>query len=125
MTKHDEEKLDTGSPTTSPAGRSAGSLRQQIIGALIGAAVAFLLARVAQQFGWVPGDMIRYLMWGAVIGGLVGGSDTLAQAGKRLTQRDSDWLNILVSLLGMAVISVVLYAISIGVVHILRPFLTK
>ena len=125
MTKHDEEKSDSGSPTTSPAGRTPGSLRQQMIGALIGAAVAFLLARVAQQFGWVPGDMTRYLLWGGVIGGLVGGSDTLAQAGKRLTRRDSDWLNILVSLLGMAVISGVLYAIAFGLVYILRPFLAK
>jgi hypothetical protein len=96
-----------------------------MVGALIGAAVAFLLARAAQQFGWVPGDMTRYLMWGGVIGGLVGGSDTLAQAGRRLTHRDSDWLNILVSLLGMAVISGVLYAIAIGVVYVLRPFLGK
>jgi len=125
MTKHDEEKLDTGSPTTPPAGRPPGSLRRQMIGALIGAAVAFLLARAAQQFGWAPGDMTRYLMWGGVIGGLVGGSDTLAQAGKRLTHRDADWLNILVSLLGMALISAVIYVISTGVVHILRPFFTE
>ncbi len=96
-----------------------------MIGALIGAAVAFLLASAAQQFGWVPGDMTRYLMWGGVVGGLVGGSDTLAQAGKRLTHRDSDWLNILVSLLGMLVISGVLYAISVGLMSILRPFLAK
>ena len=69
--------------------------------------------------------MTRYLMWGGVVGGLVGGSDTLAQAGKRLTHRDSDWLNILVSLLGMLVISGVLYAISVGLMSILRPFLAK
>jgi hypothetical protein len=96
-----------------------------MIGALIGAAVVFLLARVAQQFGWVPGDMTRYLMWGGVIGGLVGGSDTLAQAGKRLTHRDSVWLNVLVSLLGMAVISGVLYALAYGVVYLLQSFLAK
>jgi len=125
MTKSDEEKLDTGSLTTSPAGRPPGSLRRQMIGALIGAAVAFLLARAAQQFGWVSGDMTRYLMWGAVIGGLVGGSDTLAQAGQRLTHRDSVWLNVLVSLLGMAVISGVLYAISIGLARILSFFVAK
>jgi len=125
MSKHDEEKLDTGSLTTSPAERPPGSLRRQMIGALIGAAVTFLLARAAQQFGWVAGDMTRYLMWGGVIGGLVGGSDTLAQAGKRLTRRDSEWLNILVALLGMAVISGVLYAIAHGVLYLLRPFLTK
>ena len=125
MTKHDEEKLDTATPISSPAGRPPGRLRRQMIGASIGAAVAFLLARAAQQFGWAPGDMTRYLLWGGVIGGLIGGSDTLTQAGKRLTHRDEDWLNILVSLLGMAVISAVLYAVSIGVVNILRPFLTK
>ncbi|MCJ7550661.1 MAG: hypothetical protein MUQ30_13390 [Anaerolineae bacterium] len=125
MTKHDEDKLDTATPIGSPDGRPPGSLRRQMIGASIGAAVAFLLARAAQQFGWAPGDMTRYLMWGGVIGGLIGGSDTLTQAGKRLTHRDEDWLNILVSLLGMAVISAVLYAVSIGVVNILRPFLTK
>jgi hypothetical protein len=125
MTKHDEAKLDTGSLTTLPAGRPPGSLRRQMIGALIGAAVAFLMATAAQQFGWVPGDMTRYLMWGGVIGGLVGGSDTLAQAGKRLTHRDSVWLNVLVSLLGMAVISAVLYALSMGLMYILRPFLAK
>ena len=49
----------------------------------------------------------------------------LTQAGKRLTHSDSNWLNILVSLLGMAVISAVLYAISFGVLAILRPFLAK
>jgi len=125
MTKHDEEKLDTEPLTTSPAGRPPGSLRRQMIGALIGAAVAFLLASVGRQFGWAPGDMTRYLMWGGVIGGLAGGSDTLTQAGKRLTHSDSNWLNILVSLLGMAVISAVLYAISFGVLAILRPFLAK
>jgi len=125
MTKHEERELDNGSPTTPPAGRSAGSLRRQTIGALIGAAVVFLLAMAAQQFGWVPGDMTRYVLWGGVIGGLVGGSDTLAQAGKRLTRRDADWLNILVALLGMAAIAGALYAVAAGVLYILRPFLAK
>lgn len=125
MTKYDGEKSDSGGPTTSPVGRPPGSLQRQMIGALIGAAVAFLLASAAQQFGWVPGDMTRYLMWGGVIGGLIGGSDTLTQAGKRLTHRDADWLNILVSLLGMALISAVLYVIAVGVMYILRPVLPK
>ena len=125
MARHEEEELDNGSPTTPPSGRSADSLRQQAIGALIGAAAAFLLAMAAQQFGWVPGDVTRYVLWGGAIGGLVGGSDTLAQAGRRLTHSDADWLNALVALLGMAVISGVLYAIATGILYILRHFLAK
>lgn len=125
MTKHDADKQDTQPTITPPSGRSIDTWGRQMVGAIIGAAVAFLLATGAQRLGWAGGDMVRYLLWGGVIGGLIGGSNTLAQAGKRLTHRDEDWLNVLVSLLGMVVIFGVLFAIALGLSSLLRQFLTE
>lgn len=92
--------------------RPPGSLGRQFVGALVGAAVALLLALAGQQLGWLGGDLMQYVLWGGVIGGLVGGSDALAQAGKRLTRRDEDWLNILVAIVGMTLVFSAVYALA-------------
>ncbi len=98
----------------------AGSWERQIVGAFVGAAVALLLAVGAQQLGWFQGSLIRYVLWGGVIGGLVGGSDRLEQAGSRLTRLDIRWLNITVAILGMAIVFGVLFAIALGVSTLIR-----
>jgi uncharacterized membrane protein len=105
--------------------RPPGSLRRQLIGSLVGAAIAILLQSAGRQLGWWTGDMVQFLLWGGVIGGLIGGSDALSQAGKRLTGRDEDWLNILVSLVGMVVLFGSLFAIIYALGSVLRGVLGR
>jgi len=93
---------------------------RQIVGALIGAAVAWVLSAWARQAGWIAGDPIRHVMWGAVIGGLIGAVENLEAAGRRLTRRDSRWLNALVGVLGMAVVSAVIYGLSFVIGFLVR-----
>ncbi|MBN1247503.1 MAG: hypothetical protein JXC32_07575 [Anaerolineae bacterium] len=119
------ENRDEGEKTEQPGrrdelARPPGSLRRQFIGSLIGAAIAMVIFLLSRQLGWLGGELVQYLLWGAVVGGLIGGSDALAQAGKRLTKRDEDWLNILVSLVAMAVIVGMLFALSSALTTLLQ-----
>ncbi len=93
---------------------------RQIVGALIGAAVAWVLTMWARQAGWIEGNPVRYVMWGAVIGGLVGAIENLEAAGRKLTRRDVRWLNALVGVLGMAVVSAVIYGLSFVIGFLVR-----
>ena len=88
------------------------TLGRQAVGALIGGAVAWILASLARQAGWMGGDTVRYAMWGAVIGGLIGAAKNLDVAGRRLTRRDNVWLNTAVSLVGMVLVSLILYGLA-------------
>lgn len=97
----------------------------QMKGAVIGAAAGLALAWLAQQLGWFNGNLVTLALWGAVIGGLVGGSDALERAGQRLTRRDQRWVNILVGLVGMAIVFGAILLLSYGVSRLLRPFLTR
>jgi hypothetical protein len=102
----DEEKQKEDGPSESAVEPPAAAQvsRSQIRGAFVGGLVALILAVVARELGWIPGNVVRYTIWGAVVGSLFGSGDSLAQAGQRLTQRDERWLNILVALIGMAVL---------------------
>lgn len=92
----------------------------QMVGAAIGALVALGLAWGAVQMGWISGNLTTYALWGGVIGGLVGGADTLAHAGRRLTHREDRWLNVLVALVGM----VVVFGVFFGIGYVVRLLLS-
>jgi hypothetical protein len=108
-TKKPEEQTDSGEKTER---QTPDTLGRQVVGALIGGAVIWVLATVARQFGWQGDNTTRYVLWGAMVGGLIGGSETLIAAGRRLTRRDNAWLNMAVALLGMAVIAGVIYGLA-------------
>ncbi|MCU0521552.1 MAG: hypothetical protein MUF84_12760 [Anaerolineae bacterium] len=95
---------------------------RQILGAIIGGAVVLVLGTAARQLGWIDQDLTRYVMWGAVIGALFGSSESLERAGQRLTRRDEPWLNIAVSLIGMAVAFALIYVISRGMMALIQRF---
>ena len=84
---------------------------RQLVGAFIGGALALVIGAGALQLGWIQGNLMRFALWGGVIGGLIGGSEALAAAGRRLTKRDNAVLNVAVSLVGMVVIFTVLFAL--------------
>jgi hypothetical protein len=125
MARQGEDERRSEPQAADDLSRPPGSLRRQLIGALIGAAIALVVSSIGRQLGWLGGDAIQYLLWGGIIGGLVGGSDALAQAGKRLTRRDEDWLNILVSLIGMAAIMGVIFALAYVLNELVRGILVR
>ncbi len=84
---------------------------RQLVGAFIGGGLALILGAGALQLGWIQGNLVRFALWGGVIGGLIGGSEALAAAGRRLTKRDNAVLNVAVALVGMVVIFTVLFAL--------------
>ena len=84
----------------------------QILGAMIGAFIAYIAGGLASQLGWVAGSTQRWWLWGGAIGGLFGSVDSLSNSGKILTKKDNRWLNIAVSLIGMAVIAVMFIGLS-------------
>ncbi len=97
----------------------------QLVGAFIGGALALVLGAGALQLGWIQGNLVRFALWGGVIGGLIGGSEALASAGRRLTKRDNTVLNIAVSLVGMAVIFSVLFALVYGLSILIRQIMGR
>lgn len=104
---------------------SPGSLGRQLVGALIGGALALMLGAAALQLGWIQGNLTRLVLWGGVIGGLVGGSQALAAAGKRLTRRDNPVLNVVVALVGMAVVFSVLFALVYWLSVLIRQIMGR
>jgi hypothetical protein len=104
-----EEQKEHETEGEQPAPRTIG---RQITGALIGGVVVWVLVSWARQAGWMGGDPVRYALWGAVVGGLIGALENLDVAGGRLTRRDNVWLNTAVAIGGMVVVSVMLYGLS-------------
>ncbi|MDF1514741.1 MAG: hypothetical protein P1S60_13110 [Anaerolineae bacterium] len=86
--------------------------RDQIIGSVLGAFIFYILGGLLQYFGVIKSPIDRFWLWGAVIGGLFGSTDSLNIAGARLTNSENKGLNILVSLVGMVIIFTVVYAIA-------------
>jgi hypothetical protein len=95
---------------------------RQIIGAAIGALLVLVLGTAAKLLGWTDVDLARYVWWGAVVGGLFGSSESLERAGGRLTRRPEAWLNISVSLVGMAVIFAVLFGLTRAMLALMAKF---
>ena len=112
------ETTQTESKETSPQ-RKWGP---QILGAMIGAFIFLVAGGLARQLGWVSDPTNRWWLWGAVIGGLFGSGESLSNSGKILTKKDNKWLNIAVSLLGMAVLFGIVFALSGLVGWILKQF---
>jgi hypothetical protein len=92
----------------------------QLLGAMIGAFIFLIAGGLASQLGWVSNPTNRWWLWGAVIGGLLGSTDSLNNSGKILTKKDNKWLNVTVSLAGMAVLFGLVFALSTLVGWILR-----
>jgi hypothetical protein len=109
---HDRKPEERAEPQGNAERSTPNTMGRQIVGALIGGGAVWILATGARQLGWAAGDPVRLMMWGAVVGGLFGGSETLIAAGRRLTRRDNAWLNIAVALLGMVVLSAVIYGLA-------------
>jgi hypothetical protein len=122
MEKSDDER-DQSSTEEQASPPSPGNLGRQLVGALIGAAIALMLGAAALQLGWIQGNLTRLALWGGVIGGLIGGSEALAAAGKRLTKRDNPVLNVVVALVGMAAIFSVLFALVYWLSILIRQIL--
>ncbi|HQE91338.1 MAG TPA: hypothetical protein PLH19_06870 [Anaerolineae bacterium] len=82
---------------------------QQMLGALIGALVMGMVMRIGPAWGWTPTDRTRLLLIGGMVGAMIFSLDRFAQAGSRLTRRTEGrgarWLNILVALLGLALVA--------------------
>ena len=80
------------------------NVRPQIVGAAVGMFTGWIIANATLNLGWFNGSIARMTLLGGVIGGLIGGNEALADAGKRLTNKDDVTLNTIVALVGMAVI---------------------
>lgn len=111
------ELVDSGHET---ATQTTDSWGRQMVGAIIGGMLALVAAALARGSGLISGALVQYVLWGGVIGGLIGGADALAEAGKRLTRRDTRWLNILAALLGMAVLFSAFFLLVRGVAWLVR-----
>ena len=118
QTRGNEEPTQVDSETS-----RARNWGNQILGALIGGAVALAAAAAVREMGWISGPLIRWMLWGGVIGGLVGASERLAQAGKRLTRRDETWLNVFVALIGMALVFTLIFGLAYGAGLLVRWYL--
>ncbi|MBN1247072.1 MAG: hypothetical protein JXC32_05400 [Anaerolineae bacterium] len=120
----DEQRDEESRPAAGGPGPVVESSNwgRQIVGALIGGGLVLILGTVAQQLGWVQQSLGRYVMWGGVVGALFGASETLERAGRRLTRRDEAWLNITVSLIGMAVVFAALLGLTRGVFALIQWF---
>ncbi len=105
---------------TAPESRDWG---RQIIGALIGGALVLVIGTIGQRLNLIVGSLTRPILWGAVVGALFGSSRRLEHAGRRLTRRDLPWLNVLVALAGMAVIFVLFYVLTRGILTLVQRFM--
>lgn len=117
----DETRTSEGADD-SPAG---DAWSRQLLGALVGALAGLLVLILGESVGALSGDRVRYMLWGSVVGGLIGASEKLADAGKGLTKRDEPWLNILVALIGMAVITGVVFALALAITRLVGPALDR
>lgn len=97
---------------------------RQIIGAMVGGAIVLVIGTVGQRLGLVGDSLTQFVLWGAVVGALFGSSRRLEHAGRRLTRRDLQWLNILVALIGMAVVFVFFYVLTRGILSLVQRFMS-
>lgn len=102
MPKEPEAPASSPTPTKDP--RNIG---QQLVGAAIGAFVAFALVRVGEALGWRPARPTSIILLGGAIGAVLNDLERFDSAGSRLTRRPSNGnraiaaLNIGVALLGL------------------------
>lgn len=104
-------------------GRNIGG---QLVGAVLGAFVAFIVIRIAGQFGWFPGNQNLFLLIGAAVGSLLVDLERLEKAGSYLTRRTRKYahrisaLNVGAAILGMLVMIAIVIAISYLVLLLIR-----
>lgn len=99
---------------------------QQMIGALIGALVMVVAMQIGPSFGWQPANRTMPFLIGGTVGALLFSLDRLALAGSRLTRRTEGlgarMLNVLIALLGMAVITGLVLALSALIGWVFKQF---
>ncbi len=92
---------------------------QQMIGALVGVLVMGLAMQVGPSFGWTPGDRTVLFLIGGTAGAILFNLDRFAQAGSRLTRRTEGrgvrLTNIVIALLGMALLTGFVIALAAAV----------
>lgn len=100
------EKPITPTPSPSPE-KSPRNVGQQLVGAAVGAFVAFAIVRVGEPWGWQPANPTSIILLGGAIGAVLNDLERFDSAGSRLTRRPSNGnraiaaLNIGVALLGL------------------------
>ncbi len=111
MNKHEEEKEEVQeSLPPSPFNLRDKNLGAQLLGAVIGALIAFFVLRLGVHFGWHPANESVVLLLGATLGSILSDLERFDNAGSRLTGRKSDgnrrqlWVNVVVAVLGMLVL---------------------
>ncbi|MBN2005573.1 MAG: hypothetical protein JXA21_19595 [Anaerolineae bacterium] len=114
--KTEETPAEDSAPTLPSRGRS---LRQQMLGAVIGGVIALMLLRIGNQIGWwLSINETTWILVGAVVGSMASSFDYYDRAGAHLTGRQSKGnkktaaLNIFVALLGMVVIAALIFGLS-------------
>ncbi len=112
----EKEKKQPQEQTLPPVTRGWG---QQITGALIGAMGMAIVLQIGTSLGWTPGNRSALLLMGGAIGATLFDLDRFAQAGSRLTRRTEGrgvyWLNVLLALLGMALVIGFIFALASSV----------
>ena len=94
----------------------------QTMGAVLGGIMGLLLAFLLRRLGWGGENTLRFVLGGGVAGAMVAGVDSLERAGRRLTRRDEPWLNIVVAVVGMAIIFAVIFGLSYAFALLMRQF---
>jgi len=125
MISEDDARDETRSSEGAGENPAGDAWSRQLLGALVGALAGLLVLILGESVGALSGDRVRYMLWGAVVGGLIGASEKLADAGKGLTKRDETWLNMLVALIGMAVITGVVFALALAITRLVGPALDR
>jgi predicted lipid-binding transport protein (Tim44 family) len=121
MTNQEQNDQDKAVKVRETRPESSQDWGRQMMGSVIGGAVGLLLAMGMRAMGWGAENVVPFILWGAVIGAMVSGIESLEAAGQRLTRRDTRWLNIAVAVLGM----VIIFAIIFGLVSLLSVVLRQ
>jgi len=127
MTEEPEEtqakEAGSSGPAALPVTRGWG---QQMLGALVGALAMAVAIQLGPSLGWQPGDRTSLLLIGAAVGAGLFTLERFAQAGSRLTRRSEGLgmraLNILVALLGMALMAGLIMGLASLVIWLFRQF---
>ncbi|HOT91064.1 MAG TPA: hypothetical protein PLJ78_02790 [Anaerolineae bacterium] len=89
---------------------------QQLLGAVIGALAMGVVTQIGASLGWEPANRTALLFIGAAAGAVLFDLDRFALAGSRLTRRTEGrgirLLNILIALLGMAIVGGLVIALT-------------
>lgn len=119
------EETDSARQTKIPGDRSQEPQQKwgaQTVGALIGGALGLLVALGLRQVGWGGENLFRFALWGGVVGAVLSDVASLELAGRKLTRRDTKWLNILVAVAAMAVFFMLIYGLLAAFALLLRQF---